>query len=1219
MDRILGGGGGGGGRRWLRLGVRAAAVRTAGSSIASSSRAAAGATAAATATAAEPSTSAHRATALSAKARGKQREVSPAASTTGLASPYLDDGQSSSACSSSSIVADIELLQQQLTDGSLGDEQEQEQRQRRQSAQAWLAVLGAHSASSYSTAAPYLLSTGAFYCSPLEGRPGGRALLARLHCHLLASQIHSSADAELALKVLQRLCALGSRRPHSTDAWPPLLSATPLSGATTSSSARMHDLQLRLISTFSRNVDVALAAVSIALERIVRDVGVAHLAPACVRLAERVAHRFRAQVGPAPRPCAQKRYNRSGLVKRQQGARWASRRVRRFERRTTHRKAQAFRELLCRLAHLLPHRPFFQHSIAATRLLKSIVVMCNVHARLSQIKNTNVWPSYNLPYTVRLGETRSSNLPRRPSRRRPYFDAELCRDVARALLDVPTAGQSRLVAPIVHSITTPRHIDASISELDHSHSTSAQGLRSGKRPAFLSLALARACVLAIFASTLHTAHKPRREPFAAAHLVPDDFIAVIRALSMLQSGHGSSINAYHISQQFIRLANRAERKEALWTQQQHHQLYGHSEFAGSRTTAGNLGSDQRLLYYLQICHNQARRPSSSVSAPGRMDRFLVHHTRRLILRTAGHIFAFHCPSLARSLEAQQAISLDEETLDQAESESKLFDLRRPVDINFLRQALKILGQDPVIPAGELLDLIAGDAPEHAASEEAKRQLAELRLDTQAIAELIYGFVLRAEWAAIDELWHMATARRAHLHGSFDHISRAYLRSQRTHCEQVPGHLRSAVMHHALLQVWEQAELNTNTDPMRRRAPATPLSIKLARDIVHYTGIIVGEPEAALKLWADLHRDHRELALSWRMLAAMLSVSGAAEASGASESGHFGLWARSSSSSGHSASMGHGPGSAGMKARALFRRYLFAQHPSLAPWSDTAPLSPLEQVDAGGEEGKSSMSLFGSMLLKVAVRGRRLLPWSQSASAGTRAGRGDTKRQTREQQFDSVLGATTLPRSAEPAPVYIHFNALVFEAYVGLLHTMTVPESPLISSGWAAPPSRDAIAFEASAPAVGGSLIGHASGVGASAFMDGLDDGVGTRQSGSQEREDALISHSRTAAAGPTAAAASQAAIDTDAQHPPTPDELLLVLAWMRALRVRPTRSTLCLLCIHLLETLPPGLIRPGQPAGPLTAWLEEWIGWGGVPTEDDVGAWMRRRRMEMREKMAREG
>lgn len=72
-----------------------------------------------------------------------------------------------------------------------------------------------------------------------------------------------------------------------------------------------------------------------------------------------------------------------------------------------------------------------------------------------------------------------------------------------------------------------------------------------------------------------------------------------------------------------------------------------------------------------------------------------------------------------------------------------------------------------------------------------------------------------------------------------------------------------------------------------------------------------------------------------------------------------------------------------------------------------------------------------------------------------------------------------------------------------------------------------------------------------------------------------------------------------------------VLAWMRALDLKPLRQTLNLLCTHLDEVVPP--ISPSHnsasAAGPLHDYLVNWLGLEQVPTQAQVGEYVRHKEM----------
>ncbi|CAD6930478.1 unnamed protein product [Tilletia caries] len=970
-----------------------------------------------------------------------------------------------------------------------------------------------------------------------------------------SAQIYSVADAELALRVLNRHCVLGTTQPDSAAAWPPVIDS---GGQASTSASHRNDLdtaanQLQLISTFSRNVDVTLDMVSAALERILRDLGASHLVLDCANLVVRLAVRFRAQIESASSLRSRDRRRRP---------RFAA-----FRRRgSAYNKANSFRQIFHRLAHLIPHRPDRRNVKAAVNLLKSVVVLCNIPLKLAVLKNTNVWPPYSAVPAMRLSETRASNLPRKRTRRKALFGAELCRDVARALLDAPSQDEASAASPArqlgsLQPVTVPRQAWL-VDDRGELASTSVCGLRSSKRPAFLSFTLARACVLAIHAVGLMKGRKGGRDrTFEDCHLCSEDYDAAVRALVLHGPETKHGINREHVMKRFLAIIKRTDREAATWSSLSRRSSItsAHSE---PRT---NPHQASRLAYYLHTLRKQAEASSVGDGHARRLAALLRRRIRAVIRDNAGPILGSRCPSLWSPDDT---------------SEKQVVEIQHPEDsasdvgLDFLREALRALARDPKIPMDEVVELFrvheSSDADVGEGQHHSQALLRELQHDSRSVAQVIFGLTLRAkrgiaEWTAIDVVWNMAVDRRRSLTGSFDPISVAYLRSQKRRSEQAgPGGSRGAILIRALMQVWEQARLKaafcTGEEEQQHRQVPT-VSIRLATDIISEAGSSLGQTATALSFWQMLHRTDAETALAWRTFSAMLTTVAAAERTRLSQ-GMEGLpWRRSVAAPPLASG---GPAMTGMLARQLFRRCLFQQHPALAPWSETAPRNPLEDVEAGGAEGMRSFSLFGSILLRAKVRGGRFFPWAQSITSGEQPGE---------------LLAPSLTAVDRQRPAYINFNAKLFEAYVMLLHTMTVPNSQLVQ-----------------AATMQGSPVMSSGG---SFFVDTVNaDAVS--QSGLQ-----------TPPSNPKTGITPHQ--DSAALEPPTQDELLLVLAWMRTLRVRPSRETLYILCIHLLETLPPGLVRPDQPAGPLTEWLQRWLGWMSVPSEDRVVMWLRGVKMRMRQ------
>ncbi|KAE8215387.1 hypothetical protein CF327_g1327 [Tilletia walkeri] len=1131
-------------RQWhrLRLSIGRSAIRipsgaAVGRTISSSSSSSA-ATAArrrdAEAVAVEQAAEEARPAGMSAKAWGKQRQRSEAVEVVELPSPYPQGS-----ASHKTLLADIEVLMRSATAAQDGQDTAPAH-----SAQSWLQVLSAPSAS-YALSAPYLLSTGAFYQPPLQG-PGGRALLARLHSHLMASQIHSVSDAELALKVLNRHCVLGTTQVHSVSAWPPIVSQASTSGSNFINAAE----QQQLISTYSRNVDLTLNTISVALERILRDLGATHLVLACAELVVQLAVRFRAQIGPASslQPRRHQSRHRSTVV---QG------------RPSAYKKARNFHRLFLRLAHLIPHRSDRRNLKAASQLLKSVVVLCNVHLKLDVVKYSKMWPPYSTITAMRLSETRASNLPRKRARRQALFSGELCRDVARALLDAPAEDEARTVRPsgpsgLIHSrifsaVTIPRR-EWVVNDHGEVISTSFLGLRSTKRPEFLSFALARACVFAVHAAVMNQRRK-RSDTFQQGHLCAADYDAALRSLMLHGPETKHNFNVEHVAKVFLSLIKRTEDDEAAWC-----------VFSNARVeSCPNPHQGSRSAYYLHALRKQAEVSWVGDSYAKDLGHLHRRRIRKVIRDSAGHVLGTRCPSLWASDEVvQQPI----EEMDHSKEAPE----RVEVSLEFIRVALRALGRDPKIQTREIAALLGIPESVDAKEDEgAGFSATSFRNDAQSLAQVIFGLTLRTKrhpriWAMIDAIWNAAVERRRHMIGSFDHISLAYLRSQWRRFEQTPlGGGKGAILSRALGQVWEQARLKPGFYPQEQQRHLHAVSIRLATDMISTTGSNLGQTATALKFWQVLQRDQPETAFAWGPFSAMLNVVTSAERTRMSKGGEGLPWRRIKASDGLMT---------GMAARQLFRQVLFRQHPALAQWSEGAPRNPLADVEAGGSDSMGGFSLFGSILLKAKIRGGRFLPWAQSFAGAEDVGQSEG------------MGVSLLATSTRQRPPYVNFNAAVFEAYISLLHTMTVPNSQLVQA----------------ATRTGAPVYPHAPFLGDDHCLPThmASDPIAAQTSQTQ------------APANQKRGKIKKAHTDSAALEPPTHDELLLVFAWMRALRVRPSRATLYILCIHLIETLPPGLIRPGQPTGPLTEWLEKWLGWRSLPSEEQVVGWLKQTKSKIR-------
>ncbi|KAK0528093.1 hypothetical protein OC835_004770 [Tilletia horrida] len=1153
MERILGGGAG---RHWLRLGVRTAAMRTVGSSMASSSRAAA----AAAATAAEPSALAHRAPALSVKAQGKQKECSYAAAAAGLASPYFDDGRSSSACSSSSFVADIALLQQQLADSILGDEQENAQRKRRRSAQAWLAVLDAHSASSYSTAAPYLLSTGAFYCSPLENRPGGRALLARLHCHLLASQIHSSADAELALKVLQRLCALGSKRPHSSDAWPPCLS--PASDSSASSSAGPHFTaaqQQRLSTTFSRHTGLAVAAVTIVLERIMRDLGATHLVFDCMRLVTRLALRFRGQLSYVRAKESLHRMTRSYAAVHAQHSRWAVRVPPNSTRKAAHKKTATFHALFLHLAHLLPHHSDIRHTYAAVHLLNLVVTLCRVRLKRNLIDNSRFWPSFYFTPTLNKAKVHTSYTSRWSSSRAPaLFTPDLCRDVARALLDAPCADEHHsglaLLEPWCETkrwlpamSTRPRHLQ----QLDDEGTSIEQtnlGLRSGKRGSFLSGRSARACILAIIASTLQR-RRHWSDRYGERTLAAGDYGHALRAIAYMSDSISKSKRQYVVDW----LAGAALRKER------------HSQSA-KEVVEQQENALKRLSYRRSVtlrvrCYQSFRYSETTLN---RTRQSRLFEAREAIWLSTSNFFKQSCnpwPQLRASPSGPTPP-------DELKGDDMITPRVKYARAEMWSHIVALLASDPDVPAEKTLDLLSipHGMPSCIKNEDDPRWqvwTAKLQIDPSAYRSAIYGFGAQRRFNAVDLVWTAALERAMHLQGPFHNITRAYLRTKRN--QVIAG--QKAYRRHLLQQVFETAAMQlcdmrqaygrnaSNNDSL---VPST----KLVSELIKHLSSTLGQPRAAFALWTSMFDRIFPTATTPRVLSSCLAA--AADAETAS----------------YRSGSGASTVSLGMEARRIFRRLLFRQHPSLADaQASTLPQQQLAEADAEEWSLGASLSLsFSAAPCKLSER----VPYAVLA-------------QSNSASFDSVQSWTrafcsSAPQMAEVAGPgdarmpYINFDHRVFEAYCTMLHLMMVPDS---------------IIRRSSAPRLAAwrEIDADTQWRTCRSWVAAL---FGPEEAGRRMKEGRSW--------------ADKAEDEPDVATPPkrlTSDEIITVLKWMRALHVRPTMSMLCLISVHLAEMRPASARTTRNPLGRHARWLAPWLGADNLPTVDDVATWLREQRREM--------
>ncbi|KAL9932370.1 hypothetical protein V8E36_008849 [Tilletia maclaganii] len=1114
---------------------------------------------------------------MSEKARGKQRARSSEELDSGT-SPYMRGSRLHATFGS-----DMDELTR-LASSADGPE----------SARAWLEVLQ-NPAASYSTSAPYLLTQGAFYCSPLQGA-GGRGFLARLHCHLLACQIHSAADAELALKMLKRHCVLGSSRPHSLAAWPSAYAADSAPSTSQTKAEHIHSAQARLMEIFARNTALTTHAITVTLERTLRDVRVTHLVFLCVRLIVQLTHRFRAQLGPAPQRAALHRgIIKSKVSKLRQPARWLRRQTHRTQNPNARVKAeQHIRPLFIRTAHLLAHRGERRHTRAAIILLKASVVLSNVHMdecfreeNASKVRGLQpIWPNHSSSNpTQRLREQRASNLPRRRVPRNAVLDVDHCRDVARALLDGSpqhgALGRQRHGAADF-PLTTPLRLSRVD---DHGRVTlldPAQGLRSSKMTSFLTFALARACVFAVAASTM-LRRRSRLDRYEDGHLLAADYDCATRAFQTDGLQADRTLHRRDVTRRLLALAEHAELREKHWTSRQRRtaQRLPSRERTSSRTDIEQIAV-QRATAKLWSMYADVKMAAMSRGGDYKRERSEAFRDEmRTFLRVRDDGFLHFCfPSLR---DAKSAAIEQVKTAIRQSPRSTAFN----EDTVYLRQAIAILVDDENTPISEILQIFApdaaGDISERGDGSDLTadylRRVQDVQSDSKTVAEVIFILARRNEWHAIELIWQQLR----HMRGTqsfrepFDLVSRAYLRSQITRSTAIPPHQRLDLIRAAILQVTQPTGLHSE----QHVAGANGLprqgvvSQRLARDIIYFSGIMLGSPSAALKYWSMLHARDPETAFGWRPFAAMLQCANAAERERimSGEDGGGGgspFWSR------ERAERMEG---SGMAIRRLFRQQLFQQHPSLAPWSETAPLNPLAEIDAGGRTGQSSISLLGSVLLKVAVKGGSFFPWSSSTR---KTGQASAK-------ADALSSVSAQPH---PAPAYINFNEDVFEAYMLLLHTMSVPMSPLVS---ARPRHyhelRHNPVYEPEDGGIGGSTEMLSSGTTSTDTPTLLyPSSTGTEQAKPQ---------------------AQQQQHDTLASEHPQADELLLVLAWMKRLHVRPTRVSLCLLCLHLLETLPPGLIKADAPAGPLTEWLEGWLSYRSVPTEEDVGRWLRWKRHEI--------
>ncbi|KAE8271289.1 hypothetical protein A4X09_0g1034 [Tilletia walkeri] len=1154
------------GRSAIRIPSGAAVGRTISSS-SSSSLAAAARRRDAEAVAVEQAAEEARPAGMSAKAWGKQRQRSEAVEVVEIPSPYPQGS-----ASHKTLLADIEAL---VRSAAARDGEESAPAH---SAQSWLQVLSAPSAS-YALSAPYLLSTGAFYQPPLQG-PGGRALLARLHSHLMASQIHSVSDAELALKVLNRHCVLGTAQAHSMSAWPPIASQASTSGSNFINAAN----QDQLISTYSRNVDLTLNTVSVTLERILRDLGATHLVLDCAKLVVQLAVRFRAQVQPASSSQMSSRRSRHWTVMRKQ--------------KGAHRKAKDFRQLFLRLAHLLPHRSDQRNVLAATQLLKSVVVLCNIHLKLSVLKDETLWPSYQLTASGRLAELAASNLPRKRARQRGLFDVELCRDVARALMDAPTEEEVKTSKPFLEPwcahtgwlpvpLTRPVH---TITLDNHGEQVPSGplGLRSGKRRSFLTIPLARACIYAIYAST---AQRKRRwdDMLGEMELGPGDYDAALRAVIFNKPAdmHGPSHDG--LVRGFGSAARRTEVRAQAWRKRALTKVQGRLwKKRRYESWCRSNEARRRALRAVGMLQLRCRRSFRyTEDTPFSSLPLSLLHARKMVWDHSSDFFkAFRAP--------WSDFDSSRPAASQEESSGSYFPKVKASKMEFWRELVSLLASDPDVSENEVLGILGtGSAPEVLKGKGKAGQwrvwAEHLRRDAATYETAIAGFSARSRWEASDAVWHAALRRRSSIEGSFDRIVRAYIRSKRTSCGQAPLYRRKRLMERALDEISKNLLIPSRASPTSRlpveKETSTGPSVNLAKGLLFYVGRVLGYPETSFSFWEMIFARYPQTATSAKPLSVMLQMAEDAERRRHVDNSDGLIGGQLLGPSLDSLDAVDTPA---FKARQLFRRLLFDQHPTLAPWaSDTATqpqidgLQPVDTISIFRTLPLSSRRLAGTAhnfqkedLAAKSMERAKILTLSLSALSSADA-----------MQSRAFSSGTSRVGPVAGAMDYINFDHRVFEAYCSLLHTMTVPNSDVGRLG----PSRPTPMPQGESRTLNASSASSW----AAAFIGPPDD--------------AERSHSGQGLTPPDESGCGHH-LDVAAFSPPKWDEVVLVLPWMRALNVRPTHSMLCLICVHLLETLPPGSIGFDKPMGPIQPWLESWLGWRALPREEDIAVWLREQR-----------
>ncbi|KAK0554950.1 hypothetical protein OC846_001901 [Tilletia horrida] len=484
-----------------------------------------------------------------------------------------------------------------------------------------------------------------------------------------------------------------------------------------------------------------------------------------------------------------------------------------------------------------------------------------------------------------------------------------------------------------------------------------------------------------------------------------------------------------------------------------------------------------------------------------------------------------------------------------------------------------------------------------------------------------------------------------------------------------SHQRSTHLRRVLAEVWtQQPYASTSSDDLGAALPVRTVPLISSRflgKIFHVASVFPHAcGRAILGLWADLlpsalddginssndTRDPEKVALSSRVLASALdlvawntssALSGAPTDENIEGSGSLLPWRRKTDGS------STGPGHISAQTmRHLFRSLLFAQHPHLASMRTT----PLEEV-LHAERRRVGSSVGDHEFVSAGRRGRVASFFRKvllSATVGeswmsrlTTAGpdedgaendkivfpiapaapyrRDDDPPSTSSGRFFddnandlAVSDGQESNMHHQPQRPYINFDAEVFEKYALLLHVMTMPQSSVTFQ----PFHGDGQGRSGGPTAIRQFRLA----LGSPAGPAGQDSERGTSTTSSSSSaapssnfDSLLIKDQREE--GAAAAAAST---------PVHPDEVLLVLTWMRALGLSPSKNLLCLLSVHLIETLPPGLMSSSStqraspsPLGPLSEWVAEWekhVGVGGERgkgvvtrlSDDDVGRWLGR-------------